>query len=141
MRLFVCSDQDLAGRYPPEYIHTVSTEQVARDDSVFLLARVRGVAVGCAAVVPLDKEIAEVKRMFVEAGYRGHGIGRTLLEQLEISAATLGYLTLRLETGDRQPEAGALYQAQGCCAIERYGEYVADPHSLCFEKFLVTEAQ
>ena len=87
----MCSDQDLAGRYPPEYIHTVSTEQAARAEPVFLLARVRGVAVGCAAVIPLDKEVAEVKRLFVEAGYRATEPGG----RFSSSCAVSGTRTLR----------------------------------------------
>ncbi len=43
---------------------------------------------------------------------------------------------IRLETGDRQPEAIKLYASSGFEPIPRFGPFVDDPRSLCFEKRL-----
>jgi putative acetyltransferase len=42
------------------------------------LAASNDTGVGCVALRPLDDETAEVKRMFVDAAWRGHGVGRAL---------------------------------------------------------------
>jgi len=48
----------------------------------------------------------------------------------------LGYGALRLETGDRQPEALGLYARAGFEPTPAYGPYVDDPHSVCLRKRL-----
>ena len=102
--------------------------------SAFLIARVDGQAVGCAALRPIDAETAEVRRMYVAAAVRRRGIGRRLLAELERIALSFGYRLLRLETGNRQPEAVALYESYGFRRIAPYGCHVDDPLSICFEK-------
>jgi hypothetical protein len=44
---------------------------------------------------------------------------------------------IRLETGNQQPEAIALYESHGFDRIPPFGKYVGDPVSLCFEKPVV----
>ncbi len=44
--------------------------------------------------------------------------------------------TARLETGNRQLPAMALYRAHGYREIEPFGLYQSDPLSVCFEKRL-----
>jgi GNAT superfamily N-acetyltransferase len=55
----------------------------------------------------------EVKRLWVDPDWRGHGIGRALMAALEVAARDLGLTDLELGTGNRQPEAVALYAADG----------------------------
>ena len=74
--------------------------------------------------------------MYVEPGSRKLGIGRAILRALEQRARELGYPTLRLETGARQPEAISLYESEGYLPIEPYGYYRDSPLSRCFEKHL-----
>src|SRR5262249_55727197 len=93
-------------------------------------------AVGCGAVRPLEPGVGEVKRMFVLPEARGRGIARQILRSLEAAAGSLGFRVLRLETGQRQPEAIRLYQTAGYAEIPRFGEYADDPFSVCFEKRL-----
>ncbi len=57
-----------------------------------------------------------------------------VLADLEVRSRLLGYRTLRLETGIRQPEAIRIYERGGYRRIERYGKYVANAESVCFEK-------
>lgn len=132
------SDLDLESRYAPEHIDTVSPSELTQVDTIFLVARRSGQAVGCGAIVPIDHKTAEIKRMFVDLSARRQGVGRVLLEALENAASELKFDVLRLETGDRQPEAVALYVSAGYAPIVSYGEYLADRHSLCFEKRLTS---
>jgi GNAT superfamily N-acetyltransferase len=74
--------------------------------------------------------------MFVETPHRNRGLGRQILSALEKRAGALGYRRIRLETGDRQPEAIALYSSAGYERIPAYGEFAASQRSLCFEKSL-----
>jgi len=66
-------------------------------------------------------------------------VARALLKQLESAALEIGYSVLRLETGNRQFAAIALYQACGYHRIPPFGAYAADPTSVCFEKDLLSE--
>ncbi|HNO94755.1 MAG TPA: GNAT family N-acetyltransferase [Anaerolineales bacterium] len=104
--------------------------------SAFLIARVDGKPVGCAALRPIEGDIAELRRMYVLISYRGQGIAQKLMEEIEKVAIEFKYIMIRLETGNRQLRAIALYKACGYQRIEPFGPYVGDPTSVCFEKRL-----
>lgn len=92
--------------------------------------------VGLAAVRRLGSDW-EVKRVVVLAEARGQGVGRLLMTYLEKFAASHDIHRLILQTGDRQPDAVALYLKLGYVPIPIYPPYVnAIPFSLCFEKVL-----
>lgn len=111
------------------------------DVALFLVARDRaGTAVGCGGLRPLDTERIEIKRMYVTPPARGNGLSRQILAALEAAASADGWRTMRLETGVMQPEAISLYRSSGYAQIDRYGAYVDDEWSLCFEKHLVSPA-
>jgi GNAT superfamily N-acetyltransferase len=101
--------------------------------AAFLLAWVDAVAVGCGALRPLEANTAELKRMFVRRGARRRGVARALVTALLARARDLDYAAVRLETGNRQPEAIALYEGCGFARIAPFGVYVGDPTSVCFE--------
>lgn len=103
---------------------------------VYLVAYLDTNPVACGALRPIDEVTVEVRRMFVSAKARRKGLARTILRELEIRAARLGYTLMRLETGDRQLSAMALYEALGFRRIAPFGEYVDDPVSVCFEKVI-----
>ena len=92
--------------------------------------------VACGGVIRYDETTAEIRRMYVAPSARGRGLSRALLEALENEARQLGYEFVRLETGDRQPEAIKLYASSGFEPIPRYGPFADDPRSVCFEKRL-----
>ena len=94
---------------------------VAPGGALWLARATEGAAgVGCVALRRLDASMAEVKRMYVDPGWRGHGVGRALLETLIDKARALGYGTLRLGTLDDMTAAQALYRSLGFAPIERY---------------------
>jgi putative acetyltransferase len=106
-------------------------------DGTFLVVRDDdGRAVACGGVARFDATRGELKRMYVVPHARGRGIGRRVLAELERSARELGYTSLVLETGDRQPEALGLYRSSGYEQIPCYPPYDRRVLSLCFEKRL-----
>jgi GNAT superfamily N-acetyltransferase len=107
---------------------------------VYLVAYVDGVASGCGALRPIDEKTVEVRRMFVFRHARRGGIARAILAMLERKASGLGYRVMRLETGNRQLPAAALYESCGYARIAPFGEYANDPTSVCYEKCLAIEA-
>ena len=83
----------------------------------------------------------EVKRLFVDSKARGRGLGRRIMSSLESRARDQGAKRVILQTGDRQPEAVALYGRTGYKRIEIYEPYVTTfTFSLCFERQLSNEA-
>jgi GNAT superfamily N-acetyltransferase len=95
-----------------------------------------GRPVGHAALRRLGPDL-EVKRVVVLADARGHGLARRLMAYLENFAEARGARRLILQTGDRQPDAVALYRSLGYQPIAIYQPYTdAIPFSMCFEKLL-----
>lgn len=96
--------------------------------------------VGHAALRPaVDAEGAdalEVKRVIVLPSYRGQGVSKRLMAELEVIAAERGVNRLILQTGDRQIEAIALYVGIGYRPIPRFGLYEPVPFFLCYGKSL-----
>ncbi|MEV5279770.1 GNAT family N-acetyltransferase [Streptomyces sp. NPDC006692] len=87
---------------------------------LFLISYVGEEAVGCGGVRLLGEHTAEIKRMYVSGGARGHGIGRYLLERLEQHAARRGATQIVLETGRRNTAALALYHRTGYLPCPSY---------------------
>jgi GNAT superfamily N-acetyltransferase len=67
----------------------------------------------------------EVKKVVVLPSHRGRGISRLLMAEIERIARELGETNLRLQTGELQVEAIALYEAIGYAPIAPYGPYAA----------------
>jgi putative acetyltransferase len=128
---------ELREKYPDELRGFSPTpDEFMIPGAVFVVARQSGKAVGCGAIRPLAPGVAEVKRMFVAREARGCGVGKAVLEKLETLARKSGYRVIRLETGLKQPEAIALYEAAGFKPYPCYGPYATNPLSVCFEKKL-----
>ncbi|MFL1426934.1 MULTISPECIES: GNAT family N-acetyltransferase [unclassified Nocardiopsis] len=114
------------------------TPPSASDIAVFALARTAdGTAVACGGLRDLGPdEGGEVKRMYVLPEHRGSGAAALLLAALEEWAGGRGWKRLRLETGDRQPDAVRFYTKSGYTPVEPFGAYADSPSSLCFGKDL-----
>lgn len=62
----------------------------------------------------------EVKRVYVADDYRGRGLSKALMIDLQDRARLAGMQTMILQTGARQPAAHGLYESLG---YERVGVY------------------
>lgn len=89
---------------------------------------------GCGAIREFAPGTMEIKRMYTSPDSRGQGIATRVLAELERWAAELSCSTCILETGNRQPDAIALYQKNGYQPIPNYGQYAAIGSSVCFQK-------
>ena len=94
------------------------------------------IPVACGAVKEYLPGIMEIKRMFTIPAERGKGMARRILGELETWAKEMSYTKCVLETGERLPDAIALYQKCGYHKIPNYGQYEGVENSVCFEKQL-----
>ena len=74
--------------------------------------------------------------MYVEPSHRSRGVAGRVLAELEHRARDLGLRRLVLETGERQPESIRLYERAGFVRIDRFGEYLDSPASVCMGRAL-----
>ncbi|MGH3023098.1 MAG: GNAT family N-acetyltransferase [Gaiellaceae bacterium] len=131
-------EEELLGRYDGVAGSGPDPHQGAFEppDGFFLVVWEGEQAIGCGGVCRHDETTAELRRMYVAPDARGRGVGDALLGALEEEARDLGYAFVRLETGDRQPEAIGLYVSSGYRPIPRFGPFAEDERSVCLEKRL-----
>jgi GNAT superfamily N-acetyltransferase len=83
-----------------------------------------------------DEATAELKRIWTDSRHRRHGHGKALLVELEAEIAARGYRRVYLTTGDRQPEAEALYLSAGYRRLPEPLPAEGDVYPLAFVKTL-----
>jgi putative acetyltransferase len=93
----------------------------------FLLARVSGEGAGCVAitrrVLKDGMDAAEMKRLWVEQRFRGHGLGRGLVGSAIDWARAHECSAVVLDTvNEAMPEAAQLYSSLGFEEITRFNE-------------------
>ncbi|MGW5383861.1 GNAT family N-acetyltransferase [Nocardia sp. NPDC003963] len=64
-----------------------------------------------------DATTAELKRVWTAREHRRCGLATRVLAELEAEMVRLGYVRVAAATGDRQPEARALYAAAGFAEV------------------------
>lgn len=121
--------------YPPDSCYLLDVSELEAPGVDVFVARVDGVALGMAALVPYDG-YGELKRLYVDDAARGQGLAGELLAAVEDRAREQGLPVLRLETGPLSVAAIALYGKHGYSRIPNFGPYEGDPHSYCMEKSL-----
>jgi len=133
IRLVRLLDADLDTRYG---VHQEFYSQFNKLDTIHhvIIVYWDGDAVACGAIRQYSNDTMEIKRMFVDPRYRGQGIGKIVLNSLERWATELGYSYCILESGNKQPEALALYERVGYARIPNYGQYASDENSVCMKK-------
>lgn len=94
-----------------------------------LLALVDEAAAGCVALKPVlrpvvaDERACEMKRLWVDAEFRGFGLGRRLAEEAIAWAKRMEYEAMYRDTVPAAfPEASRLYRAMGFVQVERYND-------------------
>jgi putative acetyltransferase len=94
------------------------------------------IPVGIGAYKEYDPNTVEIKRMYTLPEYRGKGIAKLILNELENWAREEGYAASILETGHLQKDAIGLYQKLGYKVIPNFGQYIGVENSVCMEKNL-----
>lgn len=69
------------------------------------------------ALLPVDAETTEVKRIRVRPAVQGQGLGEQMLTTLEMRAHELGYKYLKLDTLEMQTSAVKLFRRNGYLEI------------------------
>jgi GNAT superfamily N-acetyltransferase len=91
----------------------VPAAELAPPDGGLLIGVLNGVPVTGGAFRRFDTDTAELKRIWTDGAHRRRGYAKALLVALEAETTARGYRRLYLITGNRQPEAEALYDATG----------------------------
>jgi ribosomal protein S18 acetylase RimI-like enzyme len=91
-------------------------------DGAFVLATIEHVTVACGAAQTIGPGIGEIKRMWVHEAWRGAGLGRRMVAELERIIGEMGHHTVRLDTNRTLTPAIGLYEGLGYHAIDRYND-------------------
>lgn len=98
--------------------------EYAEPQGALRLARIGEQWAGCCALRPITSvdypHAAEMKRLYVRAGFRGLGLGRRLAESVLDAARIVGYHSVLLDTLDDMEMARALYSELGFTEIPPY---------------------
>ena len=124
--------------YPAVSTHIETIDGLKRANVLFVAGTINGAVAGCGALKRMEDDglYGEIKRLFVDPSFRGRGIARAIMAQLEAHAVEAGLPRIRLETGIHQPESIALYRSPGYGKRGRFGAYPADRFSVFMEKDL-----
>ena len=90
------------------------------------------VAIGC--FKQHTDSTVEIKRMYVDKNYRGKGISKMVLNELEKWAVEQGFQYAILETSIHFEVAKNLYKNAGYFVIANYDQYKGLEESVCMKK-------
>jgi putative acetyltransferase len=110
------------------------------DIKTALLIYMNGEPAACGCFKQFDEQTVEIKRMFVQKAYRGLGLSKKILKELEQWATENNFRQAVLETSIRFITARQLYETSGYTIITNYPPYVGLPESVCMKKQLAIQA-
>ncbi|MBP6025164.1 nitrate reductase associated protein [Ferruginibacter sp.] len=102
--------------------------------AVVVYINAQPVASGC--FKKYNADTVEIKRMFVEKKFRGKGISKIVLTELECWAIESGFKFALLETSIHFKTATTLYTSAGYKIIPNYDQYAVLQESVCMKKEL-----
>lgn len=115
--------EEIVDRYPtwtPASGPSAHPAEFVPPNGLFVVAYRDQAPVGCGGFKRIEDQRAEVKRLYVGGSGRRGGLARRILERLETAARDAGFVAMRLDTGNRQPEALALFRSTGYEEIADY---------------------
>ena len=123
---------------PPESVHAMPRERLAKSDIAFFSAWQGDELAGCGALKQLSNDHGELKSMRVAPAFLRQGVGEAILLHLIGEARRRGYARLSLETGRPEPfqAAQSLYAKHGFTECDLFEAYVSDGFSLCMSRVL-----
>ena len=108
--------------YDPAQDTSAADQELTPPAGSFVVARLKGEPVGCAALKRTDQTTGEIKRVWTAPPARGLGVARRMLRKLEESARAMGLTRLRLDTNRALKEAHALYRKEGFWEVARFND-------------------
>lgn len=105
------------------------------DTAVIIYMNNEPAAIGC--YKKFSEDTVEIKRMFVQKQYRGKGLSRNVLQELEVWAKENGFTKAVLETSIHFDTAIHLYTTSGYVSIPNYPPYNGLHESVCMKKELL----
>ena len=95
-----------------------------------------GIPIACGAWKAVDRQTAELKRIYVLPEHRRRGVASRMIQQLESHAAFHGYRQMILETATTTLDSQRLYLDLGYRRVAYYGSPAGAENCLCFIKEL-----
>jgi GNAT superfamily N-acetyltransferase len=114
----------------------VPAAELAPPDGGLMIGLLDGVPVTGGAFRRFDADTVEFKRIWTDSRSRRRGYAKALLAELESTAAQRGYRRVYLITGDRQPEAVAMYRTNGYTELDEPLQSWGPFHPIAFAKVL-----
>jgi GNAT superfamily N-acetyltransferase len=111
-------------------------DEFAPPDGGLLIGLVNDKPVTGGAFRRFDDSTAELKRIWTDSRHRRRGHARALLVELEAEIVARGYRSVYLTTGDRQPEAEALYLSAGYVRLPGPLPAEGEVYPVAFQKAL-----
>lgn len=119
--------------YGKENCNLETPDSLAQHQAYMIGAFSVDILVGIGAIKIFDT-YAEIKRMYVNAAFRGLSIAQTILVTLESYAQSKGIKRVCLETGYLHHAALLFYRKQGYREIESFGDYIPNAVSVYLAK-------
>jgi GNAT superfamily N-acetyltransferase len=105
-------------------------------DGGLVIGLLAGTPVTGGAFRRFDDTTAELKRIWTDSRHRRRGHAKVLVSRLEADIAARGYSRIYLTTGDRQPDAEALYLSTGYTRLDEPLPAEGEVYSIAFLKVL-----
>jgi GNAT superfamily N-acetyltransferase len=94
--------------------------EYAPPEGCLIIAFIQGEPAGCVGLRKLEKNVCEMKRLYVRPRYRAMGVGKVLAESIIREAGNRGYKHMRLDTVPSMKKARGLYLSMGFKRIDPY---------------------
>jgi putative acetyltransferase len=94
------------------------------NNGIFYILKDKEKVIGTVALIPHSQEEIELKRMYLDSGYRGKGLGKMLMKKALQFAKDNQYKNVILDTWERLQSAQSLYRKFGFKEYKREGEQI-----------------
>jgi len=116
------SAEDVVAIFHPETGADILATKFGAAGAAFLIARWESAPAGCVAFGPFDDDTAEIHKFFVDAQFRGKGIGRALMDMALAEIGKGDRRKVVLHTTPYMVNAVAIYQYFGFRPCPRFRE-------------------
>lgn len=119
-----------------KWLRGYPADEFAPPSGGLLIGTLHGQPVTGGAFRRFDDSTAELKRIWTDSRHRRQGHAKALLAELEAEIIARGYRSVYLTTGDRQPEAEALYLSTGYIRLAEPLPAEGEVYPIAFQKTL-----